>query len=276
MKRRSVRRSRRAPSKRRWWRWLPLAIALLATAGTLYHYRNAIAYYFSFRNDKQAKTPEQKRRQLIREFQVMQRHAPRAVGIDVSEYQGRIIWDSVRNVADVFPIEFVFIRATAGCDRPDNAFRRNWKGAANARLMRGAYHYYRPDENSLKQADLFIKTVTLQKGDLPPVLDIEKIPRNQSVDSLKKGLKRWLDKVEAHYHMKPIIYTGEKYYDSFLADDFPDYPFWIANYNFFVEEIDDNWLMWQFSESAHVSGINGTVDLNIFNGTKKELRALGR
>lgn len=276
MKRRPVRRSRRAPAKRRWWRWLPVFILLLMASGAVYHYRNAIAYYFSFRNDKQAKTPEQQRRQLIREFQVMQRHAPRSVGIDVSEYQGRIVWDSVRNVADVFPIEFVFIRATAGCDRPDSAFQRNWKGAAKAGLLKGAYHYYRPDENSLKQADLFIKTVKLGKGDLPPVLDIEKIPQNQSIDSLKKGLKRWLDKVEAHYHMKPIIYTGEKYYDSFLADDFPDYPFWIANYNFFVEEIDDDWLMWQFSESAKIDGVEGTVDVNIFNGTKKELRLLGK
>jgi len=274
MKRRPVRRSRRTPAKRWWWRWLPVLILVLMAVGAVYHYRNAIAYYFSFRNDKQAKTPEQQRRQLIREFQVMQRHAPRAVGIDVSEYQGRIVWDSVRNVADVFPIEFVFIRATAGCDRPDSAFRRNWKGAAKAGLLKGAYHYYRPDENSLKQADLFIKTVKLGKGDLPPVLDIEKIPQNQSIDSLKKGLKRWLDKVEAHFHMKPIIYTGEKYYDSFLADDFPDYPFWIANYNFFVEEIDDDWLMWQFSESAKIDGVEGTVDVNIFNGTKKELRLL--
>ncbi|HLN94857.1 MAG TPA: glycoside hydrolase family 25 protein [Flavobacterium sp.] len=276
MKRRSVRRSRRAPSKRRWWRFLPILILLLLLGIGVFHYRNAIAYYFSFRNDKQAKTPEQKRLQRIREFQVLERHAPRAAGIDVSEYQGRIIWDSVRNVAGQFPIEYVFIRATAGSDRPDAAFKRNWKGAAKAGLLKGAYHYYRPDENSIKQADLFIRTVTLRKGDLPPVLDIEKVPASQSVDSLKKGLKRWLDKVEAHYHMKPIIYTGEKYYDAFLADDFPDYPFWIANYNFFVEEIDDDWLMWQFSESARVSGIKGTVDLNIFNGTKKELRLLGK
>jgi lysozyme len=35
----------------------------------------------------------------------------------------------------------------------------------------GAYHYYRPNENSLEQAALFIKTVSLKKGDFTPVLD---------------------------------------------------------------------------------------------------------
>jgi lysozyme len=38
------------------------------------------------------------------------------------------------------------------------------------------------NENSLEQATLFIKTVSLKKGDLPPVLDIERLPKNQSVD----------------------------------------------------------------------------------------------
>jgi lysozyme len=40
---------------------------------------------------------------------------------------------------------------------------------------RGAYHYYRPNENSLEQATLFIKTVSLKKVDVP-VLDIERLP----------------------------------------------------------------------------------------------------
>ena len=79
---------------------------------------------------------------------------------------------------------------------------------------------------------------------MPPVLDIEKLPKNQSKDSLKVGLKRWLEKVDAHYKLKPIIYTGENYYNEFLKDEFTEYLFWIANYNFFVKEIKDDWLFW--------------------------------
>jgi lysozyme len=51
----------------------------------------------------------------------------------------------------------------------------------------GAYHYYRPNENSLEQATLLLKRF-LKKG-IYPVLDIERLPENQSVDRLKIGLK---------------------------------------------------------------------------------------
>jgi lysozyme len=33
----------------------------------------------------------------------------------------------------------------------------------------------------------------LKKGDLPPVLDIERLPENQSVDRLKIGLKKMVE-----------------------------------------------------------------------------------
>lgn len=275
MKRKVSRKPRRGGvGRKKAWRFV-IGFGLLALlVGTLWHYRTAIAWYFSYRPQAKEKSPEEQKLQLIRDFQVLQRHASIVVGIDVSEYQGRIEWNKVKNVAGTFPIQYVFIRATAGHDRPDKAFADNWEAAGKAGLIRGAYHYYRPDENSLKQAKLFIQTVKLSKGDLPPVLDIEKVPANQPIDSLKAGLKRWLNKVEVAYGMKPIIYTGQKYYESFLADDFPDYPFWIANYNFFVERIDDDWLFWQFTESATVDGIEGPVDVDLFNGSKKELYLL--
>jgi len=250
-----------------------LVIGLLLV--TAYHYRNGLAYYLSFKTDKILKKDiEAKRIADIRNHQVLIKHAGKMVGIDVSEYQGIIDWTKIDNIEGSFPIEFVFIRATAGNDRPDNYFKQNWSNAKKNNIIRGAYHYYRPNENSLEQAALFIKTVKLKRGDLPPVLDIERLPKNQSLDSLKVGLKRWLNKVEVYYGVKPIIYTGEKYYTDFLHDEFSDYPFWIANYNFFVENIKDDWLFWQFTEKATIKGVKGTVDVNIFNGTVKEMRYL--
>src|SRR5690606_29373626 len=194
------------------------------------HYRTALAYYFSFKS----KVAEEDKLHAIRNFQVLSNHQGKSFGFDVSQYQGKINWYQADSIEKTFPIDFVFIRATAGRDKVDNAFHENWQNAAKVGLIRGAYHYYRPDENSIEQAALFISTVTLKKGDLPPVLDIEKIPAEQSIDSLKKGLKRWLTAVEKHYGVKPIIYSGQKYYEDFLRDEFgKDYKFWIANYNFF-------------------------------------------
>jgi lysozyme len=250
-----------------------IAFFILLFLGVGYHYRNGLLYYLGFKSYKiQYEQAEAKRISDIRNYQVLEKHKGKAIGLDVSEYQGKIDWSSIENLENDYPIEFVFIRATAGMDRSDKQFEENWLGAKKRKMIRGAYHYYRPNENSLEQAKLFIKTVRLRKGDLPPVLDIEKLPKGQSLDSLKIGLRRWLKAVEAHYKVKPIIYTGEKYYDDFLKDDFSDYLFWIANYNFYREKIEDDWLFWQFTEKASVSGIKGNVDVNIFNGDAEQLR----
>ena len=241
--------------------------------GTLYHYRNGLAYYFSFKTDKVLKDNEEsKRLSDIRNHQVLNEIDGKSVGIDVSEYQGDIRWSYVDTLENQFPIHFVLIRATVGDDRLDRKFKENWRGAKENKMIRGAYHYYRPNENSLEQAALFIKTVHLQKGDLPPVLDIERLPENQSIERLKIGLKRWLEKVEAHYKVRPIIYTGEKYYSDFLKEEFSEYLFWIANYNFYREKIDEDWLFWQFTERGTVPGIKGNVDVNVYNGDLQQLQ----
>ena len=246
-------------------------VVLIVTVG--YHYRDGLAYYFSFKSDKILREEtEAKRISDVRNYQVLEKHEGKSIGLDVSEYQGKIRWTYVDTLENKYPLHFVFIRATVGKDRKDRQFNTNWLGAKENKMIRGAYHYYRPNENSIEQAELFIKTVTLQKGDLPPVLDIEKLPKNQSVENLKLGLKRWLNAVESHYGVKPIIYTGERYYDDFLKEEFSDYLFWIANYNFYREEIAEDWLFWQFTEKASVPGIKGNVDVNIYNGDLQQLR----
>jgi lysozyme len=250
-----------------------IAFFILLFLGIGYHYRNGLLYYLGFKSYKlRFEQAEAKRISDIRNYQVLQKNQGKAIGLDVSEFQGKIDWALVETMETHYPIEFVFIRATAGNVRVDDRFEENWLGAKNRKIIRGAYHYYRPNENSLEQARLFIKTVQLKKGDLPPVLDIEKLPKGQSLDSLKVGLRRWLNAIEAHYKVKPIIYTGEKYYDDFLKEDFSDYLFWIANYNFYREKIGEDWLFWQFTEKASVTGIKGNVDVNIYNGDAEQLR----
>ncbi|UQD56174.1 glycoside hydrolase family 25 protein [Flavobacterium sp. K5-23] len=250
-----------------------IAFLVLLFLGMGYHYRNGLAYYFSFKTNKVLRErAADKRLSDVRNIQVLQNHSGKSIGIDVSEYQGEIQWSYVDTLENKYPLHFVFIRATVGNDRLDKKFNENWLGAKRNKLIRGAYHYYRPNENSLEQAELFIQTVKLSKGDLPPVLDIEQMPKNQSMVKLKVGLKRWLKRVEEHYKVRPIIYTGEKYYDDFLKEEFSDYLFWIANYNFYREKINEDWLFWQFSEKASVPGIKGNVDVNIYNGDLQQLQ----
>lgn len=252
------------------WKYVLLTIGCLGLVGGVgYHYRVAIAYYLSFRTDKQL--PRKQAAELAHEAAVMDRNVGNVLGIDVSHYQGKIDWDKVGYVNDTYPIHFAIVRATMGSDKVDKRFSENWKGAAQAQLVRGAYHYYRPNENSTAQATHFLQHVKLEAGDFPAVLDIEEMPKVQSMEQLKKGLQNWLDRVEKATGVRPILYTGERFYADFLAHDFPDYHLWVANYNKWVEEPKTNWLLWQFSEKGQASGIKGPVDLNVFQGKRADL-----
>lgn len=264
---------RKSNSKSKWIFYLISFVLLLFLAIGIYKFRDGFLYYLGFKTDKNVETLSKEERKLadIRIYEVLHKHDDKAIGFDVSEYQSEIDWEQTYHIDESFELSFVFIRATAGKNKTDKRFKENWKASKERELIRGAYHYYRPNENSIAQAENFIKNVKLEKGDLPPVLDIEKLPKSQSIDSLKVGLRRWLKKVEKHYKVKPIIYSGESYYTDFLKEEFSDYPLWIANYNFWRNHLEDDWLFWQFTEKAQIQGIEGMVDVNIFNGNKNKL-----
>jgi lysozyme len=253
-----------------WTKFTLISLVFFSLLFAVYHYKDALLYYFSFKSNHLV---QQNKIDGARIHQVLKRHEDLVLGFDVSEYQGKIEWAAIDSM-DHYKLHFVFVRATAGSDRVDSKFKSNWEEAKENSVIRGAYHYYRPNENSIEQAKNFIQTVKLRKGDLPPVLDIEKLPESQSLDSLKLGLQRWLNYVEKHYKVKPIIYSGEKYYQDFLEDEFDGYTFWIANYNPWKETMDDDWNFWQFTEKGVIDGIPEKVDLNLYNGTPKMLRYL--
>lgn len=196
-------------------------------------------------------------------------------GIDVSHYQSNIDWELVRNASlDTSPIRFVFIKATEGVSIMDENFNQNFYEAKRNGLIRGAYHFFSPDEDPGRQALFFLKQVHLEVGDLPPVLDVEKAG-NLTDAQLKRAVKVWLDIVEEKVKVKPIIYTGYKFKMRYLNDPiFDSYPYWIAHY--YVEKLTykGKWRFWQHTDCGKVNGIKGNVDCNIFNGSLEELMSL--
>lgn len=194
-------------------------------------------------------------------------------GIDISAHQGKIDWKKVNetNVEDI-RIDFAFIKACEGRTRVDTRFKYNWEQAGKYNFIKGAYHYFLPNKSGEDQAKLFLKTVKLQEGDLVPVCDIE-ITGGANRETIKKNLSEYLDILEERFDKKPIIYTGKKFFEKYLKDDFEDYPLWIAHYNVPELSIDD-WSIWQHSESGTLPGCKRKVDFNVFRGNMDHLDKL--
>jgi lysozyme len=254
------------------FKWILGLFLLICTIVFVYQKKEVFLYYLGFKTKNTELTSNQRKLEDKRINEIVANHEGKIFGIDVSQYQGTIDWENLEAIEEQFEIKFVVVRATAGIKKVDRNFKKNWRNLSSTVYIQGAYHYYRPDENSTDQANNFIKNVKLRKGHLPPILDIEKMPKGQSMDKLKKGLQNWLTIVEKQFGVKPIIYTGEKYFEDFLQEDFPNYKFWIANYNPWKEKIEDEYLMWQFTEKAQLHGINELVDVNVFNGNVEDLK----
>ena len=137
----------------------------------------------------------------------------------------------------------------------DDTFTQNFGQARKYGFIRGAYHYFIPKTDARKQADFFIRTVQLAKGDQPPVLDVETTGK-QSPQELKTAVKTWLDRVEAHYGVKPILYTSYKFKKRYLSDSiFNAYPYWIAHYYVDSVRYEGKWHFWQHTDVGTVPGI---------------------
>ncbi len=200
---------------------------------------------------------------------------PTTFGIDVSRFQGTIDWQKVAN-ADV---KFAYIQISRSLTDLDVKFDYNWKRAKEVGILRGAYQRFQPDQDVLGQANLFLdKLGPFQAGDLPPLLDVEDA-KGLGPTVIASKVRQWIDRVEAVTGVKPIIYTGFYFWrDSVGSADFSEYPLWIANYGATCPLVPDHWPRWtfhQYSSTVTLPGITAnTVDVNKFNGTLAQLKAL--
>ncbi|MGN0068411.1 MAG: glycoside hydrolase family 25 protein [Prevotella sp.] len=197
-------------------------------------------------------------------------------GIDISHYQGEIDWEELRHgMIEGCPLRFIMIKATEGSSRLDENFNDNFYQAREYGYIRGAYHFWSNKSSAREQAYFFLKQVHLEEGDLPPVLDVEHKPKNQSVEDFQRDVLTWLHIVEDRYHVKPIIYTYYKFKENYLsAPVFDDYPYWIAHYYVKKVEYKGPWKFWQHTDAGKLPGIKGYVDFNIYNGSFYDMKKL--
>jgi len=179
-------------------------------------------------------------------------------GIDVSHYQGSINW---REVAKERNILYAYIKATEGTNLVDNTYHTNLRGARKAGLRVGAYHFFNPNANAREQFRNFSTVVKLKEQDLIPIIDIEHRGKSP-LPEFRNRLKQFLQMVERHYGVRPILYTSRDFYNKYLSGPFTHYKYMIARYHPDIPQLCDNaaFVMWQYSATSRIRGIRGNVD----------------
>jgi lysozyme len=208
-------------------------------------------------------------------------------GLDVSFWQEDINWQAVRSAG----ARFVFIKATEGMGYTDSTFPGNWEGAGTVGLLRGAYCFFHPNQDAREQAKRFVAVVKEREsdGELPCGIDLE-VTDGVSNKKIISGVKTWLDAVEQGLGRRPLIYSGVSFLESNLVEQgeppawAEDYPLWlgwfpqkyVAGMSPLMPRGWTSWKFWQYSGKGRISGIQGDVDLDLFNGTPEELVAFAR
>ncbi|MGI6241979.1 MAG: GH25 family lysozyme [Prevotella sp.] len=218
----------------------------------------------------------------------------RIYGIDISKYQhikGRrrykIKWDKLRisHLGTLskkrisgkidYQVSFIFIKSTEGTTIRNPYYRADYAAARAHGYPVGSYHFFSHHTTGAAQAKAFLRYSRFQKGDLPPVLDLEPLPsqvrKMGGVTGMWERVRNWLQIVEKQTGMRPILYISQTFVNKYL-DAAPDikhnYPVWIARYGAYKPDI-KLWI-WQLAPDGRVTGIHGAVDINVFNGYSNE------
>lgn len=218
----------------------------------------------------------------------------RIYGIDISRFQhdiGKkhypIDWDKlrithlgtlsrkrVRGKVD-YPVSFLYIKSTEGITVLNKYYADDYQQARRRGIPVGTYHFFSTTSPAREQAYWFLRHSKVQKGDFPPVLDVEPTPsqirRMGSEEALWTAVRAWLKAVEEATGRKPVLYISQMFVNNHLpyAPDIKrDYPVWIARYGEYKPDV--RLVYWQLSPDGRVDGIRGEVDINVFNGYRKE------
>ena len=162
------------------------------------------------------------------------------------------------------PVDFIFIKATEGATHRDKDYLNN---------MANAKKYHKVQVNN------FLDYVVYEKGDLPPVLDIEVMNQAKSLgaDLTRQKVLQWLSLVEEKLGVRPIIYASVNMKRDFLnTSEFDDYDFWVAYYKDEAPE-DVRYMIWQCTSKGKLYGHSGShIDVNIYEGDNTRFSKLLR
>ncbi|WP_405611589.1 lysozyme [Streptomyces sp. NBC_00076] len=206
-------------------------------------------------------------------------------GHDVSSHQRNVDWQKARTNG----ARFVYVKATESHTYRNPSFDRQYNGARDVGIIRGAYHFALPDRSSGRtQAAYFVRNGGTWSADgwtLPPALDIEYNPydkRHKCYGLSKAGMVSWIKsfsgEVKRLTGRRPVIYTTAHWWNTCTGGSrafAANHALWVARYDSAdAGALPTGWSFWTLWQYANRGGLPG--DQNLFNGSLNELRKFAR
>lgn len=191
-------------------------------------------------------------------------------GLDVSEHQEAIDWETVRAAG----FDFAFIRIgyrgyTTGDIYEDDYARENLAGAKAAGLDVGVYFYAQATnaEEAAEEAKWCLDYLDGENLDLPVVYDWEYVggdSRTANMDkaTLTECVRTFCDAVEDGGYESMVYFNPHVGNDLLDLKQLQQYPWWLAQYKDAMDypyKVD----IWQYTEEGSVPGIKGDVDIDL-------------
>ena len=187
-------------------------------------------------------------------------------GVDVSEWQGDIDWDTVKSSGD---IDFAIIRAAAfegstnTRDGKDLKWDRNAAACERLGIPYGAYiySYATTVEGARREAEYILGLLEGHVPTYPIFIDMEDISTLEASVDLNQIASAFCERVEAAGY-RAGIYSNLNWWTNYITSSTLDkWVRWVAQYNITCD-YKGRYEMWQASSAASVAGISGNVDIN--------------
>lgn len=186
-------------------------------------------------------------------------------GFDMSHYQGKVDFDQLATDPNA---GFMYLKASEGASNQDFMYDIYFDNSKRVGMKVGSYHFFRANVPARVQFDNFMGMVRNKPQDLIPIIDVEALAKGVSMVQFYDCLSELLVLVEREYGRKPMIYTGQNFYNKhFHGTKFVgNYKFMIACYQFEEPVLNDNddFLIWQFTGHGKARGVKGQVDISKF------------
>ena len=181
-------------------------------------------------------------------------------GIDVSQWQGDIDWNTVKT-------DFAILRAGYGkiASQMDVKFERNYKGAKAAGIPVGAYWYsYAKSANEAREeAKVFMQFLKGKQFEYPVYFDVEESSTlSLGRDKVSDIIIAFLDEMEKNGYFAGLYMSASplaQFTTQYIKDR---YAIWVAHYGVDKTSYTGQYGMWQYTSTGKVDGIKGNVDLN--------------